>query len=54
MRQDPQVERREVVASLLCSRLYLEMSLPERLALVKSLCAAYGPGARESGGPQGR
>lgn len=31
--------RREIIAALMCSRLYFELALSERLALVKSLCA---------------
>ncbi|MBI5522336.1 MAG: hypothetical protein HY910_06890 [Desulfarculus sp.] len=31
--------RREIIAALMCSRLYFELRLSERLALVKSLCA---------------
>ncbi len=29
---------REIVAALMCSGMYFELLLPERLALVKSLC----------------
>ena len=32
-------EYREIVAALMCSRMYFELALAERLALVKSLCA---------------
>ncbi len=34
---------REIVAALVCSRLYFELSLGERLALVKQLCLQHGP-----------
>jgi hypothetical protein len=30
---------REIIAALMCSRLYFELAPAERLALVKSLCA---------------
>ena len=33
--QDP---RREIIAALMCSRLYFDLALWERLALIKSLC----------------
>lgn len=34
---------REIVSALVCSRLYFELSLDERLALVKQLCLHHGP-----------
>ncbi|MCA1988946.1 MAG: hypothetical protein LDL07_07355 [Desulfarculus sp.] len=33
---------REIVSALVCSRLYFELSLDERLALVKQLCLHHG------------
>jgi len=39
MLDTPQSLRREIIAALICSRLYFELELRERLALVKSLCA---------------
>ena len=34
-----QMSMREVVAALLCSTFYFELTLKERLTLVKSFCA---------------
>ena len=33
---------REIVAALMCSRLYFELAPGERLALVKELCHQHG------------
>jgi hypothetical protein len=37
---------REVLACLMCSRMYFELGLAERLALVKSLAAELNSGKR--------
>ena len=34
---------REIVAALMCSRLYFELTPGERLALVKEICHQHGP-----------
>ena len=36
---------REIVSALICSRLYFELSLDERLTLVKQLCLYHQPGS---------
>ncbi len=45
---------REIVAALMCSRLYFELRLSERLALVKSLCAYQEEAASPAAPPAAR
>jgi hypothetical protein len=45
---------REIVAALMCSRLYFDLALVERLALIKSLCAYHGNAHGQLSPPAGR
>ena len=46
MSQEMRVLWREIIGALMCSSMYFDLRLDERLTLVRSLCDQHGPWPR--------